>query len=309
MKKYKKLIFLCLAAIQLFGFVGCVKHENFADGEKTDEASEEAPERDYSRIDGKDLYFLDSETLESLREPLIKLLANRKEEYHEEGHDVQYLPPDPNSPSVECCYSVGLFDFTGDGIPELLAEPRGFSGSSGSTKYCVYDIKTGELIREFYTGWGSICSYFDISRRAVAIVESSGTQMGHFEQHRYLYVEIYDSSTQEFVSDISVYAEYVINHAMGAKDNEAYYFIDFNPVDWFEYYNVIDSFYMDYVRIPETELQMFHVWDIDDEYSDRFIRAEKLADLLLSSGQKFIIPNKDTAEKDFGEELCLTKNN
>ena len=116
-------------------------------------------------------------------------------------------------------------------------------------------------------------------------------------------------STQEFVSDISVYAEYVINHAMGANDNKAYYFIDFNPVDWFEYYNVIDSFYMDYVRIPETELQMFHVWDIDDEYSDRFIRAEKLADLLLSSGQKFIIPNKDTAEKNFGEELCLTKNN
>ena len=56
MKKYKKLICLCLALMQLFAFVGCVKHENFADGEKTDEASEEAPERDYCRIDGKDLF-------------------------------------------------------------------------------------------------------------------------------------------------------------------------------------------------------------------------------------------------------------
>lgn len=309
MKKYKKLICLFLAAIQLFGFVGCVKDEYTVDDEKTGEVSDEAPERDYCRIDGKDLYFLDSETLESLREPLIKLLANRKEEYHEEGQDVQYLPPDPNSPSVECCYSVGLFDFTGDGIPELLAEPRGFSGSSGSTQYNIYDIKTGELLREFSTGWGSICDYFDTSRRAVAIVESSGTQMGHFEQHRYLYVEIYDSSKQKFVADINVYAEYVLADFLVTDDNTAYYFVDNKPADWFEYYNVIDSFYMDYVRIPETELQMFSVWDIDREYPDRFVRAEKLADLLLSSGQKFIIPNKDTAEKDFGEELCLTKSN
>ena len=80
-------------------------------------------------------------------------------------------------------------------------------------------------------------------------------------------------------------------------------------LDWFEYYNVIDRFYMDYVRIPETELQMFSVWDIDREFSDRFVRAEKIADLLLSSEQKIIIPNKDTAEKNFGEELCLTKSN
>ena len=311
MNKYKKLICICLAAIQLFAFVCCAKEENTGDDERLDEASEEAPapERDYCRIDGEDLYFLDAETLESLREPLLKLLSNRKEEYYEDGKDIQYLPPDPNSPSVECCYSVGLFDFTGDGIPELLAEPRGFSGSSGATQYNVYDIKTGELLREFSTGWGSICTYFDTARRAVAIVESSGTQMGHFEQQRYLYVEIYDSSMHEYVADISIHAEYILGEYMGSEDNTAYYFVDYKPTDWFEYYNVIDSFYMDYVRIPETELQMFSVWEIDREYPDRFIRAEKLADLLLSSGQKFIIPNKDNSEKDFGEELCLTKSN
>lgn len=121
-------------------------------------------------------------------------------------------------------------------------------------------------------------------------------------------MEIYDSSTQQFVADINVYAEYILEDYFLEDDNKAYYYIDYQLVDWFEYYNVIDSFYMDYVRIPETELIMHRVWDIDDEYADRFVRAEKLAELLLSSGQKYVVPNDNTQE-DFGEELCLTKSN
>lgn len=310
MKTYKNLFCICLAAIQLITFVCCAKEEDTGDGEGLDEVIEEAPapERDYCRIDGEDIYFIGGEELQALREPLIKLLANRKEKYYQEGADVQYIPPDPDSPAIEGCYRCGLFDVTADGVPELFIPPWGFEGSSGVVDYYVYDIKTGEKIEQISTGYGSYCCYFDTERRALALVENSGSQIGWYMKSTYLYVRIYDSAKGEYVSDLNISADYVLD-VPSANENRVEYFIDYKPASWHDYQDLLDRFYMNYVRIPETELTMIDWSEVSKKDDDRFVSAQKMADALLASEQKYVIPNKDNSEKDFGEELCLTKSN
>ncbi len=300
MKRLKNLICVCLAVIELFVLIGCAKEKEIEEAP--------APERDFCRIDGKDLYFLDTETLESLREPLIKLLSNRSEIVYPDEGGYEEVIPDPSMPSISECYSCGLFDVTADGVPELLIHPWGYNGSSGMVDYFVYDIITGEKIEEISTGFGSYCCYFDTERRAVAIVENSGAQGGYYMQYTYLSVRIFDSAKRAYVRDLDISAAYELDEP-AENQNSAEYFINNKPASWHDYNNLLDQVYMNYVRIPETELIMIGWGEVSDKEDDRFVSAQKMADALLSSEQKYIIPNEDIAEKDFGEELCLTKSN
>lgn len=287
MKKYKRMICACLAAVELFLFVSCSK------GGKTLRAG------DFCRIGGEYLYFLANEELDDLREPLIKLLANRKEMYYQDGADVQFIPPDPDSPSIAYGYRCGLFDFTGDGIPELAVEPHGYSGSSGATEYWIYDIYTGDQIAEIHTGEGSICLYYSIKHDSVAIINAYTTQCGYSEPSKATVSEVFDFASGEFVEDFRMNESSLMHHENGMDSplvTEIRYSVNGETVDWHGYHSQVEHFIANYIRIPETELRLIDWSDVSENGAGRFVRAEKMADALIGSAQKYIIPINDSVK-------------
>ena len=307
MRRHKRLICICLVVLQLLIFVGCDGGESQDTPKEEMQEQPPALERDYCRIYGENLYFLTDEELESLREPLTKLLSNREDMFNEQS-DYGPFVPDPDSPSIVDCYSCGLFDVTADGIPELIVHLWGSTGSSGYGEYIIYDIKTGEDIGSIGMGWGSMCNYYNTENQALAWVINHGMQSGYEEQYVYLNAKVLDSVKKEFVTDISVSAHYSLPGLSPDEDDKVVCYINGEKADWHEYDDMLYMFYVRYVRIPETEFVSISWGDVSTDEDDRFVRAEKMANALLSSGQKFIVPDYGT-EKNFGDELCLTKSN
>ena len=63
--------------------------------------------------------------------------------------------------------------------------------------------------------------------------------------------------------------------------------------DMFGYYSAMNEFLTTHVLIPETRISSI-VWDdVSSDEEAQEIRAEKMADALLSSDQKFIAPEKN----------------
>ena len=300
MKKFKKIICACLAATQIFFFASCVKEEYLP-------TPESMSEHDFCRINGEDIYFATTEDIAELREPLIKLLSNRVERVESDGWGYDRVVPNPSEPSIAECYACGLFDVTADGIPELLIHPRGFEGSSGGVDYYVYDIKTGEKITEISSGHGSICLYFDTVRKIFAMVDRSGTQGGIYTQYTDLTVRTFNPEIGRYAVEVYLAAHYELE-LPPEKYNTVEYEINGSPASWFDYYSLYNQVYDDYVRIYETELILINWSDVSSDEDSRPVAAEKMADALLKSEQKFVIPNTNTVN-NFGEELCLTKSN
>lgn len=282
MKKYVKLICVFLVALECLLIVGCAKGE----------AEVDAIEREFCRINGENLYFVSSEEIEDLREPLVSLLANRSEIVYRDEGEFDEMIPDPSKPSITHCYACGLFDVTADGIPELLIHPFGFEGSSGAVDYYVYDIKSGEKITSISGGYGSICLYFDTERNMLAMVENSGTQGGFYSQYADLIVRTFDSEKGRYATDFYLYAHYEID-LPSRYQNTVEYEVNGSPASWHDYYDLYDKFYVNYVRIPETEFNLIYWGDVSSSEDSLEVSAQKMAEALLSSGQKFIVQNNE----------------
>lgn len=277
MKKYVKLICALLAALECLLIVACSKGETKGD----------AIERGVYRINGENLYFAPTEEIEALREPLVSLLSNRSEIVYRDDGGYDEVIPDPSKSSVTHCYACGLFDVTADGIPELLIHPFGYEGSSGAVDYYVYDIKTGEKITEISSGRGSLCLYFDTERNMLTMVENSMTQGGNYSKYTNFTISTFDSEKGRYATELSLFARYELD-APTQYQNTVEYEINGSPAAWNDYDALYDNFYMNYVRIPETELNLIYWSDVSSSEDSLGVSAEKMAEALLSSGQKFI---------------------
>ena len=130
-----------------FGMVSCQNGQENITGESTAESEQDAQVE--TRIEYiyelkyEEVEFLPESAKEAWREPLIKLLANACVMVNDGEDGVNFLPPNPDLPSVAYGVSVGLFDFDLDGVPEVIVNQGG--GSSGNAFYTVYDLMTGEV--------------------------------------------------------------------------------------------------------------------------------------------------------------------
>ena len=289
-----RLLKICLLVWLLAVCVGCTK------------APTETPSAgtDYTRVNGKTFYFLAEEELEALREPLERLLSNENCTIYADtprGEIIGYRPHDPDMPSIPEGYRCGLYDATGDGIPELLVHPNGYYGSSGTATYFVYDIVTGEEIGSMDGGNSeSWCVYYVTESDELVSVGSYWRRGGWSDRYRVMTLLRYDSEEKDCYEELYLYAHLGIGHAVpdeGAPVEEwgeeypyASYSVRGKDVYLDEYYAELDWFTSHCVRLPETELCLIDWDEVCEDEDDRFIRAQKMAEALLSSHQKFVVP-------------------
>lgn len=282
------------------GCLDCLKEQEHVISERTE----------FCRINGETMYFLTDDEKEKLRDPLINLLSNETCAIYADtvkGEIIGYEPYDPNLPTVPEGHGCGLYDVTGDGMPELLVHPKGYYGSSGTITYFVYDIFTGRMLGSIDGGNAeSLCVYYFKDTDELCSVGSYWRRGGWSERYRVMMFLSYDDEYDVCFEESFLYAhlgidgEFVKTEEIDSGGNyvekwvETYSYARYSvygeDATLDAYYGELDWFYMNSIRIPETELQIVKWWDITSDVDDRFDRAERMAEALLSSTQKFLVP-------------------
>ena len=302
-----------LAALLCVGMTGCYNRTNLPE-DHTDEPTErvEAETRiDYIyEVKSSEVELYPEEDRASWREPLIKLLANACVPVREENGDGEdYLPPDPNSPSIGHGYSVGLFDFDFDGVPEVVVDHGG--GSAGNASYGVYDLMTGEELCHLDGGHNQIFGvYFNRDTGEYEVILRYQWRNGWMGRSTFItrveHGEAADFSGKALKQTNLIVASYHIN-ALTTEPTEEQTDQGISG-DWIEYCSGV-SFYVngkettvdEYLNecarrdtycmlIPETCMQEVSWSDVTADGDDATTRATKMADALLSSGQRYVKP-------------------
>lgn len=244
-------------------------------------------------INGTSISFLSEDKLAELREPLVKLLANKEQPIDTDDllGGFEFEAPDPESPSIVDGYGCGLLDVTGDGTPELLVFPVGFGGSSGAQTYYAYDILTGTKLTEISTGYGTLCNYYVKDANSFVLVNSHTIRCGTLYTDYYLSARFYGGSIDNATLEVDIMERHFGTDDFTYERSEAEkveYYVNDVRVCWADYQTELERFGRNYIMIPETEFKTVSWNGIDDE--DRFVWAEIIADALLSTGQRFIVP-------------------
>ena len=299
MRISKRIILILVCVLMLIFGAGCAESG----------AGQVDEDIDMCIVNGRKMYFLADKEKKKLRKPLEKLLSNETHEIYADtprGEIIGYEPYDKDEPTVPEGYACGLYDVTKDGIPELLVLPRGYNGSSGALTYYIYDLESYECIGTIDSGnAGSWCVYYFVELDELRSVGSYWRRGGWQERYRVMTFLTYDERQRAYGEESFLYAWLGID---GERVEEgevldgvyianwvesypyAYYKVRGKDAYLDEYYAELDWFNASFVRIPETELQMISWGDVCDDDDDRFERAEKMVDALLSTTQEFILP-------------------
>lgn len=317
MKKAHVLIMLILISICLF-CMGCNFSVSYdpSKGAQGSETPSESDVKDTEKVkyiyETKyiDFEFISDDQKESWKDSLVKLLNNEKSLVFDEGGDLvgySYLYPD--RPCIEIGYQLALFDINTDGTPELLVNVGG--GSAGNAFYCVYDIMTGEEIGNLNGGHtDSWCIYFN---RITGKYESIGQfewRSGWMGKSRFVKkatITYTMAWNEPYLQEIDwMYAYYDIDavdieltddniyEGYDSAWDEVYTGVRFRVngdsayID--DYFAAQDSLTEDYVRIAETGIQLISWGNVTNEEDDVAAKAEKMAEALISSDQKFVQP-------------------
>ena len=306
-KQTIKLIALFLSVLVLLSLAGCSSNiENTTGGEENKTIETSAAD---CIIDGRDLYFVDAETKKEWKEPLAKLLSNVLIPYGEHGEILGYEATiDSKLPVIPQCYECGLLDITMDGVPELLVHPFGYSGSSGTATYFVYNIYSGQRLGEIDGGNGqSWCFYYNTEYDSVDLIGQYWLRGGWEWRERYITEAWYDEASMECFE----MQHFCTTHEITGEQTDI---VDEDPDDMFytatwvesypnttyyvghqesyldDYYAEYNEFIMTHIRIPETELILFNWDDVSADEDDYATKGAKMAEALISSDQEFIKP-------------------
>lgn len=256
---------------------------------------------DYCVVDGYRLWFLPDSELEALREGLVELLSNPTVAYYEGDGLIGYKPVDPDKPYIQGGSTHALFDVTMDGIPELLVIPHGYSGSSGMVRYYAYDIESGREVGALPGGNAlSWCMYFNTEEDTLSGVGQFWYRYGWPERDRFIskigWSEMHGKYTSK--AFLNIYHDVNREKIEGEKNShggdtylettETKFYVNARETDMDTYYYYYDNFVYNNIRISETMLSSLHLRDVCDDDDSYEEKAEKMADALLSTGQKFI---------------------
>ena len=302
MKKiFLKLTISFLTIALLFTNIGCEA--------KNDEHS---TDRESCVIGEKEFFFIDDATKQEWKEPIAKLLSNELVPYGERGDILGYKPTlDPKLPAVPQNYRCGLLDLTNDGIPELLVQPFGSFGSSGIAEYFAYNIYSGQKIGELEDGMGdSWCFYYNTEFDYLELCGEYWHRSGVFWLGYYMYESIYDEQYMQSSTYQRLHAGYELQ-TMGDPEDGDYikptknafydasdvgickeidYYINTKSVSEDEYFSECEKKSSVLIKIPETALVLIDWDDVSDDGDDCLQKAEKMAEALVNTKQKFIIP-------------------
>lgn len=314
MRGYRAIAMILLAATCLF-CGGCAKG-NFhgASDEASETETEAQAETERIRYVYKTKYldfdFISEEEMAEWKDSLVSLLNNEKTPiYDADGGVVDYSVLYPDRPCVENGYDVALFDLNTDGTPELLVNMGG--GTAGNAFYYVYDLISGEEIGNMDGGHDNEwCVYFNHETGAYESIGQFEWRSGAHGKHRFVNratVTRTMSWDTPYVDETSLlYAFYEIDAVavdltqeqkelgVAGAWKEIYPGVEFkvngNHAYIEDYFEAQDHFTKTYLRISETGLRLIDWDDVTDETDDVATKAEKMAEALLSTGQRFVRP-------------------
>ncbi len=301
MKKKLAMLSAILLCLSLFG---CGESEESSESETVAATlgTFTYSDEDKTVVNGKSIYFAQRDDLLELRPQLVKLLSNESKPYYdlEDKSIAGYTPPDPNSPSIPYCYQCALFDVNLDGVPELIVYPFGYGGSAGNATYFAYDIMTGKQIGYFgSSSAGDWCTYFDLRDGTLKQMAIYTLRSGWAQTTRYVDGLKYNELDDIYYNDEYFCDMHEVDHVRDEEENcwrevpiEDHYSIDGRMVLMEEYYCAYDSFFENCIRLPETEMQLIPWNEISEDDDDNLMRAEKMADALLTSSQRVVLPQK-----------------
>lgn len=244
-----------------------------------------------------DVYVSDSEKQEWY-DALVKLVSNQERPLND-SYDADYQAPRPDEPSIVAGYEMGLFDITGDGVPELLIDLGG--GSAGNNFFFVYDIFSGEKLCEI-EGGGELTwnVYYDIENAQYVPIGRYDWRSGVAGSMHYVTTIEYDRKDQTYAEKALFYAEYEYDQQIAFDDQgrfagfdleiaSALYEINGEEKGFQEYHYAMTDFYQQHSLVPNTGLRLYSWSVVAEEKDDDQTRAEKMAKMLLfGSGQEFV---------------------
>lgn len=270
--------------------------------EKSDEATEKV--KYIYQMQYVDLAFVPDEQKNEWKSALVSLLNNEKTPVYEKGEGLDgysYLYPD--RPCIEPGDQLALFDVNTDGTPELLVNVGG--GSAGNTFYYVYDLMSGKKIGTLDGGWSnSWCIYFDRTTGRFASIGQFEWRDGWAGKIRFVNKATIPGAMSESNDRLReenlLCAYYTIDKVPvrttdGEDDQEEIYtgvlfWVNGESATIEEYFYAQDRLTEDLIRIAETGIRLIDWDDVVGRDEEVAVKAEKMADALLSSGQKFVKP-------------------
>lgn len=257
-----------------------------------------------------DFAFITDVQKEAWRPLLVSLLNNKKTEIYEKGDGLsgfEVLYPD--RPYIENGLHLGLFDFNTDGTPELLVNLGG--GSACNAFYYVYDITTGQEIGALDGGFeDSWCIYFNRKTgeyeaigqfewrsgwmgkerfvHKATISDTMGMQKNYLHQSSWMYAYYEIDAVRVPVNEED--SEQGIEEAWDEIYTGVSFSVNGDRASIREYFDAQDDLTQNYVRIAETGICLVGWNEVTNEDDDVAERAEKIADALLSSKQKYVQP-------------------
>lgn len=248
------------------------------------------------------------------RSALASLLNNEKTPVYEKGEGlVGYTYLYPDRPCIETGYQLALFDFNADGMPELLVNVGG--GSAGNAFYYVYDVMSGEEIGTLDGGHdNSWCIYFNQSTGKFEAIGQFEWRSGWMGKIRFVNKAMITNTMawdEAYLHETSLMCAYYdidaaeveltdeeIAEGVHASWEEIYpgvrFWVNGDSASIGTYFNAQDEFTENYIRISETGIQLIDWDDVISEEDNVAVKAEKMAEALIISNQKFILPSSQS---------------
>ena len=251
-----------------------------------------------------DIYVDDSEK-EEWYSAIVKLISNQEEPYGTPADGIiGYEAPRPDEPSIVWGLDMGLFDITGDGIPELLLNLGG--GSAGNDYFYIYDIFFGEHIGLIGGGGDSAWNiYYDIQNKRYIPIGRYDLRSGDSGSSHHIDTIQYSVEHQSYFGKELFYSAYEYDKKMLVDENgnqggveisiaDVDFRVNGEPEFFQEYHYELTDFYQEHSLVPHTGLMLYYWSDVSDDDDSYQERAEKMAEMLLyGSGQQFVKINNN----------------
>ena len=191
--------------------------------------------------------------------------------------------------------SAGLMDFDLDNTPELVLAYPG--GSMGNLPLEIYDIDTGEKLNKSYSDVSNnACIYVAQKDNEFVVISESGYRIPSIDSVSFISILNTDRDAE------SNFIKHTHLFSIETTDDQANIIYEYQgkPVEKSVYDEKYQQFLEDYKKIKETQIQLIEWSSLGKlEWKDfgykegvdpesRIALAEKMADALVNSSQKFI---------------------
>lgn len=265
------------SAVKIIGVIVCVAVV-FSLGLFVGKNKQSADTQDIQGIN-----YVSDEQVRQWREPVKKLVAELEKENEADRFFMS-------------AFAYALFDVNLDGTPELMKVLPG--GSAGNATYMGYDIYSGDLVAELSGGnfigdkTRSWCAYYNRAEGAFENIGIFTTRGGGDSRFKCVSKAELDKESGVYENVTMFYTSYsieidIVNETLVENGVSAEYYVGENKVEFDEFNHQFDNFTDNYIRIPQTAMEVVYVNSFRNSDSGNDF-AEATTNALFETTQRFI---------------------